>query len=425
MAAAVIDLGEPGSAPPRRPRRRFDPASVRDVALAAVIVLCAATLSASARPRPDLIDPGWTVGIGRNSVVKMTARTVFVLSSDGGARITAYELADGTVRWSRPVPVSRLRLDAAEPGVVLVPVGRTSIRYVNDLGQAIISGLTEATVALDPRTGAERWRQPGEVVHSTPETAFLVQPGATVRQVRTADGAVLWSRSVPGAESWLVAGHELRSARIIAVTADGRVVVLRLADGTDVSRGDVPADEVGADAMVYANRTVGGRAMVTAYDLDSLHPQWAVTGASAAARTHPCGTVLCFADSGGIAGLDPGRGTLRWRAPGWTDATPVTGENRLIAGNGGRHAILDSSTGAVLADLGPGTPVWDAGDDGPVFYLRPSGAGRMAVSRIDVRSGDLRPRGLVERAGGSGCGAVADQLVCATAGGRLAVTTVG
>ena len=342
---------------------------------------------------------------------------MFVLT---GEQIRAYDRETGRVRWSRPIAGAQPELTATDPGPVLVPVGRTGLHYLSQYGVAVIEDVTDTTVALDPATGAELWRQPGAVVLATPGTALLVSPGATARQIRAADGAVLWSDVIDGAESWTPAGSEPQPARIVAGTADGQVVVLRLADGTVVSRGDVPGDAVDADAMVYANRTGRGWVTVTAYSLDSLTEAWQTMARTAVGRAHRCGVVVCFFEGGGIDGLDPATGRRQWRVTGWADAVPVTGQDRLLASAGDRTALLDSATGDVVADLGPGAVVWDQAGLAPRFFLRPAGADQVTVDRLDARTGWLSPRGSMPA--GSTCTAVTpDRLVCTTAAGRLAV----
>lgn len=406
---AVIELDRPAPVIVERPP------PVRDLVLGLVLLLCAGLLTGSAGPVPDAIVPLWSVPLGRGGTTTTAGSTVYVLTA---TRISAYDLGTGHRRWSRAVAVSGA-LTTTDPGPVLVPVGTSQLRYLNEFGVAVIEKVTEATVALDPATGAERWRRPGTVVHATPDTALLVEPGATARQIRTADGAVLWSDVVDGAKSWSPAGSEPRSARIVAATVDGQAVVLRLADGTQTSRGDVPGDSVDADSMVYANRTDHGRVTVTAYSLDSLTAAWSATGHSAGGHAHGCGLVVCFSHDGGVHGLDPATGEARWWVPGWADATAVGGQSRLLAVDGPRHALLDSETGTTVADLGPGVPVWDRA--APVFYLRPVGSGRVTVDRLDGRTGRLNPRGVMPA--GRCTAAGSHRLVCATAG-RLAVFSV-
>jgi outer membrane protein assembly factor BamB len=176
------------------------------------------------------------------------------------------------------------------------------------------------------------------------------------------------------------------------------------------------------------------RAAVTAYDLDTLNPRWRFAqGASDAVSNGPaaraCGVVMCFFDGTGTVGLDPGSGTVRWRAAGWIDFAPMTGGNRLLADSAdhGWHVLIDSTTGKIVAALGAGTVVWDDTQSAPTYYLRaiaPSGR-RVAVSRINLRTGELQLRGIVAAVGFPGCTSAGETLVCGTTDGRLAVTAVG
>src|SRR3954452_2600304 len=159
----IIELGDPGSAAtaPAPARRRLDHRIAVRWAAAAVTVLCAATLTGSAVSGSTVIRPRWSVTFSPTSLVDAARDTVFVQSINAGSQVTAYELGSGAVRWSKGLPMPRGRMTARVPGAVLVPI------------------LLEGTVALDPRTGAEMWRLPGDIVSATPETALLTQPDRT------------------------------------------------------------------------------------------------------------------------------------------------------------------------------------------------------------------------------------------------------
>jgi outer membrane protein assembly factor BamB len=420
----IIELGDPGSdaTAPAPARRRLDHHVVMRWAAAAVAVLCAATLTGSAVPGSTVIRPRWSVAFSSTSLADATRDTVFVQSINVGSEVTAYELGSGKVRWSKGLPMPRGRMTAGVPGVVLVPI------------------LLEGTVALDPRTGAEMWRLPGDIVSATPETALLTQPDRTLVLARMADGSRIWSRPIEGDESWAVIGPERQ--RIVAVTPDGRLQVLRLSDGALLSQSHAENGSgvpfrtglLAESGLLFVNRMETDRAVVTAYDLGTLRQRWRyaqsatdeiVTGPAARA----CGVVLCFADGTGTVGLDPGTGTIRWRAAGFVDAAPVAGQNRMLAdsGDGGRYALLDTATGTVVVSLGAGIAVRDAVRFVPAYYLRPVAPDgrRVAVSRIDLATGGLQLRGMVEAVGPQGCTAVADTLICGTKDGRLTVTDVG
>jgi outer membrane protein assembly factor BamB len=182
----------------------------------------------------------------------------------------------------------------------------------------------------------------------------------------------------------------------VAATPDGRVQVLRLSDGALLFQGRVDDGSgvpvrnglVAESGLLFVNRLETGRAVVTAYDLDTLRQRWRyaqsttdeiVTGPAARA----CGVVLCFTDGPATVGLDPGTGTVRWRAAGFVDAVPA-------------------------------------------YHLRPVApdGSRVAAGRVDLASGGWQLRGIVEAVGPQGCTAAADTLICATNDGRLTVTDV-
>jgi outer membrane protein assembly factor BamB len=419
----IIELGDPGSAAtaPAPARRRLHHRVVARRA-AAVAVLCAATLAGSAVPGSTVIRPRWSVALSLTSLVDAARDTVFVQSINAGSQVTAYELGSGEVRWSKGLPMPRGRMTARVPGAVLVPI------------------LLQGTAALDPRTGAEMWRLPGDVVSATPGTALLTQPDRTLSMVRMADGGRIWSRAIEGDESWAVVGPERQ--RIVAATPDGRLQMLRLSDGALLSQGHVDNNSgvpvrnglVVESGLLFVNRLETDRAVVTAYDLDTLRQRWRyaqsatdkiVTGPAARA----CGVVLCFTDGSATVGLDPGTGTVRWRAAGFVDAVPVTGQNRALVDSAdhGRYALIDTVTGTVMVSLGAGTAVRDAIRSVPAYYLRPipPDGRRVTAGRIDLATGGLQWRGIVDAVGPQGCTAVAETLICGTEDGRLTVTDVG
>lgn len=424
----VIELGELGSAPPMPAgtrRGRGWRAAVR-AAAAVEALLCVVAIAGSVHPAPTIVDSVWSVPITRTSLVTVAADTVFVRTAGAGSQVTAYDLDDGTVRWSTRIPVARGRMVVQEPGALMVAVGRTG---------------AGDTMALDLRTGAQLWRLPGDVVYATAKTVLLAGQGTTARQARMADGATIWSRPVAGAVSWTVADYDRWSALVIAAAADGPIQEFRLADGLVLARGrlandrGVPVND-GVDAIggvFLVNRMETDRAAVTAYDLDTLHARWRF--AQSATDMPPngpagraCGVVVCFLDGSETVALDPATGTVRWRAAGWLDPAPTIDESRLLAAgaDGTWHALIDSATGRVAGALGEGSAVWDPYHLTPVYYLRAvAHSHHVAVSRIDLRTGLLHFRGMVAEVGPAGCTAAERKLVCGTTDGQLAVTAVG
>ena len=230
-------------------------------------------------------------------------------------------------------------------------------------------------------------------------------------------------------EYWFAgAGH------LVTVAADGSAEVFGLADGAGVAGGRLPLrrGEIGAGAEVdattlYLKRDAGGRLTVAAFDLATLRARWTLDGGADAREAHLCGAVLCVGEGTGTSGYDLGTGRLRWRAEGWVHAATVTG-GRLLAesARSAGQGLLDAATGAALADLGSGYPVWDATTGTPAFLLRDTVAPprRTAVFRIDSRGGGRALRGSIAALPGKTCLAIRDRLICHTTNGRLTVVAV-
>lgn len=430
----VIELGDPGSTsarPVSRRRRRSRHAGAPRIAVA-LAVLCLAVIGGSAPAASAVAEPVWGIPFSPSSGVGVADGAVFVLTSAddrNGPRVTAYDLGDGTIRWSAPMPAQGPRggILAQQPGIVMVPVG--------------LEDGAAATETLDLRTGSQLWRLPGDVIDATPQTALLGGEQAPLRQVRMADGGTIWSRPPGGAVSWAVTGRGQPPARVVAAGADGRIRVLRLVDGAPVRQGRLPngrdllvAGGLSTEAgVLYVNLTETDRAVVAAYDLDTLAFRWRYAQASSdALPTAPaaivCGVVICFRDGTSTVGLDPGSGAVRWRAGGWIDVVPTSDRRRLLAGSPDHasHALIDSADGRIVADLGVGTPVWNHDHATPVYYLRdmePAGSA-VEVSRIDLRTGRLEFRGLLSHVGYPGCVAGNETVICGTTNGKLTITGV-
>jgi outer membrane protein assembly factor BamB len=415
---SLIDLDV--SAEPARPNpRRLTVGDPRRWLSTLTVAMCLIAVNASARPDALPSHPGWTVPIGVDATVFPSVGGVYVVDRTPPARITGYRMSDGVLQWSATLPVTGEAV-LVRDSAVLVPIGPAP-------------GVVDHTAALDRGTGAELWRQPGQVLSTTAGTALLTDPSGTIRRVRTADGTVLWTRSVPDAWRWTAGAT---GAWVAAELAHGGVQILRQADGGTVFHGTLPGSGAALrkdvltldDHQVYLTRTVEQLASVTAYTVVPMRRRWSRStgiGHEEADRIigQLCGPVFCFGNELDTVGLDRATGAVRWQGKGWSTITPA-GPDRLVAQHvTGRRAMLNSATGEVVADLTDRTVIWDPDQTEPVFELRSSPGEPTVVDRIDLSTGALQPRGVVGVFLDE-CSAIGARLICRPEPGELEMTTI-
>jgi putative pyrroloquinoline-quinone binding quinoprotein len=419
----VIDLGTVsagGEGPAVRPR--IDRRSLRRSAVAFVAVLCAVTLTGSAVPRPHGARLLWTMPYTGEAFV-LTADSLY-LQADGGRILRAYELADGSLRWTRRLagPAS-IRFSPA--GDVLLPVSG-------------IAGNppTRRTAALDPATGTERWAVTGEIAYTRGELAVVVDRDrrtgdlAGLSAVRLTDGGTLWTRAADAGLQWAADDDHL-----LTVGPDGQARVLRLTDRTEVATGRVDWLPGGGDAqlrgdMIYISR-YQDRPSVTAYSVPAMRREWHIE--TDGGGLSDCGSALCSDAGRATVAHDRRTGAVRWRSTGWTGPWPIA-PGRLAmssASSSAEHAVVDEASGRVLARLGRGTlllsPAVGGRSDPPVYFLHNTAerADRVAVSRLDPATGRLSVLGAVDQALRDRCQVSGTRVVCPRTNSTLAITDVG
>jgi outer membrane protein assembly factor BamB len=460
----VIELGDrtPGSEhPPAAGPPEFGGRAFRWYALALIAVLCVLGVTGSARPEPRMFRTLWSVQFESQDRYAMTADTLFAVTMSTGGRLTAYDLSTGAARWAMPMP-DPTGWPSAVPasGVVLLPAERVAQQYNSADGASYLAEYYKQTVAVDAHTGAELWRRPGELFSTTAGTVLLVERAGngddlhTFRLIRVRDGALVWTAAAGDASRLATAGADpLNPDRLITVTATGQVRVLRMADGVPVATGAIafretrPSDSDFTDLFadqrnLYVRAANGKGESLTAYRLDTLRRAWRVDG-TARVTAYSCGPVVCSVQPDGVEAFDPVTGSRRWRASALQNAWPISRDWLLLVDDpgGDTYALVEASTGRRIAGLGPGTVAQNP--EGTVAYLlqsiRPSALSlmrsrasktrpllsRTAVSRIDLVTGRVAVRGMMDQVTDFGCTATADRIACPTVRGRLVVAAVG
>ncbi|MET8152967.1 PQQ-binding-like beta-propeller repeat protein [Actinoplanes sp. NPDC049668] len=443
----VIELGlvtDGGDQPPvDRPRRRLRRSELRRALVAAVAVLCAVTVTGSARPVSHSPVRLWSTPY-RDGAETFTVAggAVYVLSQSGATRLTAYDLSTGAVRWSNSSLGDAKWLGPVQAGVLLLPAAYSTALLDDPDGTEVSREFSRETVAVDTATGRQLWRGTGELAVAAGGRALLTQwsdDGGrvdTLRVVRLADGGMVWSRPAEGLESWSTEGlFQDRADRLVTASASGDVEVRDLADGSLVAAATLPwsaPDTRNTAVTVDGHRLYvehsGGRTTVTAYDTETLRRLWHIEPDSPGG-SYSCGPVFCVNGPQGTAGYDRDTGELRWRIPGSANAFPFTGGQLMVDDDqsGARHHLVDAATGRRLVDLGTASPVWNFPIAVSPYLLTRTREplGLMAVSRFDARSGQVLLIGAMPPVIEYGCQNEGTLLACATQDGRLAVTDVG
>ncbi|MEV1144882.1 PQQ-binding-like beta-propeller repeat protein [Micromonospora sp. NPDC049799] len=411
----LIDLGEVRDVPPpepsRRPPRR---PSGRLLPCLAVLAFALATLTAAALPAERVAaavpaPPGAGLLVAGDLLLvvdpigeRPTARTV-----------TAYRLDGGEPLWRVPLPVDAGRLWS-------VPMGSDAVVLT---GQET-DGPGTSTMALDPATGALRWRIPAGAVDRAGD-GLLVQTfgsGAdrgTVQVVDPCCGTLRWRVATPAGEVSFRSADE-GVDRVVFSDPGGRVEVRDAASGAVLAAADLwsPEDRPYGSTQVIGDLlvTVGGTPpTVTAYGLDRLDRRWRVPIGDARYAT-PCGPLVCVQSEGGrLRALDPATGTPRWTEDRWDGFWQVGGvlvtDLDRPAGPSAEYVLLDPATGRVLGSWGQ----WEiTGPDDPGGRLvgtRPYPGGGLLVAELDTTTHRARPLDVLREAAGE-CQVARDRLVC-------------
>ncbi|MEU5945590.1 PQQ-binding-like beta-propeller repeat protein [Micromonospora sp. NPDC047465] len=418
----LIDLGElrdepDGEAPLPRPPRAVG----RPLRIALVLAVLVATL-AGAAPAPERVSVVVPARVGSEAFLDGDRFYVVEPAEGepgGTVEVRAYALPARTPADGRaPAPLWRARLLApgrfwqvqTGPGVVLF-----SVTGDQSLGQ---------TIALDPASGRERWRQAGYHWADVAGT-LLMQDAAALRSVDPASGRALWSVPTPpegvrfGVRDGLV-------ERFVLVTADGRAEVRDPRSGDLLHAADLRLDgqpSFGQPTVIDDLLLVARAGVVTAYGLDGLRPRWAAR-VPLVEHVIDCGELLCAAgQTGGFRALDPATGALRWTAEGWLGVLSGR-DGRLLAlapgSTGERFSVLDAATGRQVADLGTWQLMpWQDGDR--LLAVRPAASGGgLVVGELDVVAGRSRVVDLLRDASGD-CRGGTEAVLCRLRTGEYGV----
>jgi outer membrane protein assembly factor BamB len=414
----TIELGEVTS-PGFEPAPGIDRRLVRRLAVVAVALATLLGVTGSERPRPDGVHPLWSVPMSEADGLILGSDAAYLnRTTDGRARLTAYDLATGAVRWEERLDNTTGEIQVAEPaGLVLLSADREA-----GTTDGVFVEYHRTTIALDARTGRRLWTTSGQIISIVAGTALMADHTdhgtiARLRMIRLADQNTVWLRDAG------LFSYTLLPDRIVAATVDGRIDVLRLADGVRLAGARVrwvtpkPEDNQFNDLTAIAGHLVvtshaDSRADLTVYRLDTMAEVW--RGRLTEGYAFPCGTVLCQFDNPDLTAYDPATGVRRWRRTGVDNAWVPT-DHRVVVEQGAQLTMIDAATGEQIGDqVRTGNAVWTLDPGADVFLLNPttSPANRTSIIRWDVTTGRSHLLGMVDQLIGYRCQQRGHYLAC-------------
>jgi outer membrane protein assembly factor BamB len=434
---STIELGEITSEPHSEAVHEFHGRLPRRLALGAALLLCLFGVTRSALPAPPGVRPLWSVPITGEGNNTLGSDAAYVQGSvDGRTRLTAYDLATGTVRWATAGGYSLLGYAqlAESAGLLLLPadpvVSQQGVQF------------HRTTIALDARNGHTLWSAPGEAMVVSGGDVLMAEHdgdgGFTRLRLLRLDGrAPVWQRDVADVASIALALAGDNPDKIITVTDDGDADVLRFADGDLVAHARIPWNKSDLEQRQYNELAVSGDHLVvnrsrqehadlSVYRLDTLAEQWHADGTDGYA--FPCGTGICLDNDKGLTAYDTDSGRVRWRLSGIGNGWSASSDRIVAAqpGDGAAQHLVDPETGRQVGADGTGETVWTAEPQRALLTLKAttSPPGHTSITRWDLATGRRDLLGSMERITVNRCQAVAHYLGCFD-GDAFTVTAVG
>lgn len=419
----VIDLGLDRGEPETyaSPSRSTVPPWLRPFLLAALVLVCA---GASAAPPPPALSPLLTLQVGPADSYALTDDDELLAQTLG--TISAYNLADGALRWQTEQDRPTYRLRTAAGLVLMRP-------WTYGPGQP-------STTALSLATGRPQWNREGTVMTIAGSSVLLsvsaVRSGGTNRRVQGPvesidpdTGLPRWRIEVASTAVLLgIPGPADSGPRLMLLHDDRTAAVHDLATGERLASTEVPPANYGPEnpaisgGLILLRHLSDDGTAVTAYDPVTLRQVWQRSG-ERAYEVRACGSLACLTGPDGVRGFDPVTGRPAWYRPGWRN---IEQRGDLLiaygtkAGASDPVGIVDPASGRVLVDLAGWRLVGgDSGDHLLVTRVVEAGARTMVAVATPGVAG---PRPLADLPPGTGdCQSAPSRLVCRSSSGELQV----
>jgi hypothetical protein len=232
-------------------------------------------------------------GTGPEVPFLVTGGTSDVTLLRAGGSTSVLDARTGAVRWRSPGQVQQL---AGEVGLVQEERFRPGTEY-------------------DPDTGA-----PGRLYGTTSDVLHTEPAQSTeLRGVELATGRRLWSVSVPGSVYTASAGAP---APVLVVLSADRLTVRSAETGAVLREREIPRlgglsaaeGEIAGDTVLVHYGAFGEGGWVTAYALDTLDQRWQQKQPDPAGSSVNCVGLPCAKVGDNVTVLDPRTGAVRWHA---------------------------------------------------------------------------------------------------------------
>jgi outer membrane protein assembly factor BamB len=425
----TIELGEIDSTPDPGPATEFGHRVGRRAAIALIVLTCLFATTGSARGDPPGVRPLWRVPIAESDGTTLGSDAAYLQRATAGRSVlTAYDLATGRVRWETTVDGTLGYTQLAEAaGLLLLP---TDAQVAARTGDVRYARFSKETTAFDIRTGEARWSAAGEPMMVDGRTALMVDYAgegvyARLRLIglEPAAARLIWSRDTPDVESLVLVVAGRRTDKIVTVSRDGLVSVVRFADGALLASARIPwrtpdpehgefNDLAPAGDHLVVNHAGEYDSDLTVYRLDTLSRAWEADVGRGYA--FPCGTGVCFNDSGTVTAYDLDSGRQRWQRDG-IDSSWAAGDDRLVGQRPGLgQQLFDAATGAPVGAIGEGETVWTTEPGGALLVLRATHdpPGQTSITRWDLATGRRELLGAVSSLSVNRCQLVPHYLGC-------------
>ncbi|MBW6438928.1 PQQ-like beta-propeller repeat protein [Actinoplanes hulinensis] len=410
----VIELGDvsriPAEPPEPEPAPEFRRGTVRRLVLTGLTLLCAALLSASVPPGPAGFRRLWSVPFGQADTMAIRGDLAYVHRAHAdGARLTAYDVATGEVRWTRLTGTQVSWLSGGQnEEVLLIPGDEQTAEVEFEDGSRGVEVFGGTVTALDPVTGERLWKHPGfQEWADTKGTILLYEhdrDGLTVvRVVRARSGELLWERRLEEAQTAMLQVDGSTPAHVVLAAPDGRMTVLRYSDGATVVSRRVPwvplqpstgrgsSLSTATGMVLVSDNLAQHHAKVTAYRVGTLEKLWE-READESPYVQDCGLVLCLGDGTNVIALDPATGAERWRRPGQVNMGVLPGGDRMLVSGSAedsQQTILSSVDGRELGTGGRGHVLHHNQEENSMLLSRalPPDYNRAVLRRLDLVTG--------------------------------------